>query len=132
MEKSIRILIETAVTGPVAAELNPNKAPRTVAAIRAALPITGVARRWGEEVYFQIPVEAGSESPQQTVQAGDLGFWPPGKAFCIFFGPTPASRSPDEIRPASPVNPVGRVLGDPHVFGKVQDGEEIVIKLAQD
>ena len=132
MEKPIRILIETAATGPVAAELDPDRCPRTVAAIRAALPITGVARRWGEEVYFQIPVEAGAESPQETVQAGDLGFWPPGKAFCIFFGPTPASRSPDEIRPASPVNPIGRVLGDPSVFGAVRDGEEIVVKLAQD
>ena len=132
MEKPIRILIETAATGPVAAVLHPDRCPRTVAAIQAALPITGVAHRWGEEVYFQIPVQAGPESQLEVVKRGELGYWPAGNALCIFFGPTPASRSPDEIRPASPVNPVGRVLGDPHVFGKVQDGEEIVVKLAQD
>lgn len=132
MGETIRIVIETAATGPVAAELDPDKAPRTVAAIRAALPITGIARRWGEEVYFEIPVRAGPESQVEVVEAGELGYWPPGKALCIFFGPTPASRSPDEIRPASPVNPIGRVLGDPHLFGKVQEGERIVVRLARD
>ncbi len=62
-------------------------------------------------------MEAGPENPQAVVQKGDLGYWPPGHAFCIFYGRTPAS-SGDEIRPASPVNPLGRVLGDVTILKK--------------
>ena len=58
---------------------------------------------------------------------GDLGYWPPGEAFCIFFGPTPASRG-GEIRPASPVNVFGRVSHDPTVLKKVAAGDPVVIK----
>ena len=60
---------------------------------------------------------------------GELGYWPPGQAFCIFFGRTPASRG-DEIRPASPVNVVGRVVGDARVFKAVRAGTRIVIDRA--
>jgi hypothetical protein len=63
------------------------------------------------------------------VEAGDLGYWPPGRAFCIFFGPTPASEG-GEIRPASPVNVVGRVAGDPTVFRKVRAGTRVRIERA--
>ncbi|NOX45064.1 MAG: DUF3830 family protein [Caldiserica bacterium] len=124
----MRIVIEADSIGTVEAELLPERAPRTVEAIAAALPLEGIARRWGEEVYFEIPVEAGEENPVEVVEAGDIGYWPPGRALCIFFGPTPASRNPDEIRPASPVNPVGRVLGDPGAFAAVRDGERIRVK----
>src|SRR5881397_311403 len=72
---------------------------RAAAAIAAKLPITAKAETWGDEIYFGLPFEAPSDSPQETVALGDLGYWPPGKAFCIFFGPTPMSRG-DEIRPA--------------------------------
>ncbi len=88
------------------AELNDSE---TASRILAALPIRSGFNTWGDEIYFQIPVTAHPEDPQETVEAGDLAYWPPGKAFCIFWGPTPASQG-DEIRPASPVNPVGRVL----------------------
>lgn len=124
----MRIVIETESAGKVEAELQPERAPRTVEAILNALPIEGVARRWGEEVYFEIPVDVGPENQVEVVGKGDLGYWPPGKALCIFFGPTPASRTPDEIRPASPVNPVGQILGDPKAFAAVRDGERILVK----
>lgn len=127
----MRIVIEAKSTGAVEAELDPERAPRTVGAIAAALPFEGIARRWGEEVYFEIPVEAEAENPVEVVEAGKIGYWPPGRALCIFFGPTPASRSPEEIRPASPVNPVGRVVGDPRVFASVRDGERIFVRRAQ-
>jgi hypothetical protein len=127
----MRIVIEAESVGKVEAELQPEKAPRTVGAIAEALPFEGVARRWGEEVYFEIPVEAEGENPVEVVEVGDIGYWPPGRALCIFFGPTPASFSPDEIRPASPVNPVGRILGDPKAFAAVRDGERIRVKLAE-
>ena len=127
----MRIVIKAESIGKVEAELSPERAPKTAEAITKALPFEGVARRWGEEVYFEIPVEAEAENPVEVVEAGDLGYWPPGRALCIFFGPTPASRSPDEIRPASPVNPVGRILGDPKAFAAVRDGERIHVKLAE-
>ncbi len=126
----MRIVIEAESIGEVEAELLAERAPRTVAAIVAALPFEGIARRWGEEVYFEIPVEAEAENTVEVVEAGDLGYWPPGRALCIFFGPTPASRNPDDIRPASPVNPVGRVIGDPKVFSAVRDGERIFVRSA--
>ena len=76
---------------------------RTADAIWEALPIEGQANTWGDEIYFSIPVQLDEENARQVVALGDLGYWPPGVAFCIFFGPTPVS-SGDEIRPASPVN----------------------------
>ena len=88
------------------AELNDSE---TASRILAELPIRSDFNTWGDEIYFQVPVTADPEDPQEIVEAGDLAYWPPGKAFCIFYGPTPASEG-DEIRPASPVNPVGRVL----------------------
>src|SRR6266566_2855101 len=67
--------------------------------------ISIAGQTWGDEIYFGIPVKAESEDPREVVEPGDLAYWPPGSAFCIFYGPTPASRG-DEIRPASPVNVV--------------------------
>jgi uncharacterized protein len=107
------------------AELNDTK---TADAVWEALPISAKASTWGDEIYFSIPVKAGEENGQATVAMGDLGYWPPGSAFCIFFGPTPASQSPEEIRPASPVNVLGKVIGDPKVFKKVRSGEAVTIE----
>lgn len=99
----------------------------TADAIWSALPIEGRANTWGDEIYFSIPVSAPLEKDaREVVQLGDLGYWPPGTAFCIFFGPTPSSLG-DEIRPASAVNVVGRVQGDSKVFKQVADGAKVVI-----
>lgn len=103
------------------------QAPKTQEALMRALPIKAEARRWGQEVYFSVPVQVGSESAEQTVEAGAVAYWPEGAALCVFFGPTPASRDNREIRPASPVNPVGKVQGDPRVFDKVAEGDEITV-----
>jgi hypothetical protein len=103
----------------------------TGAAIRAALPIRGRASTWGDEVYFAIPVDAVEDEARAVVNVGDLAYWPPGSAFCIFFGPTPASHG-NEIRPASPVNVVGRVEGDATVFRQVRDGTPVLIELAEE
>ncbi len=102
----------------------------TAQAIWDALPITGRAQTWGDEIYFSIPVSMEEEDAQAVVELGDLGYWPPGTALCIFFGPTPSSRG-DEIRPASPVNVFGKVLGDPKIFKKVRAGTEVVIQQGQ-
>lgn len=96
------------------------------------LPIEAKAHTWGEEIYFSIPVTASLEKDaKELVNIGDLGYWPEGKGFCIFFGPTPISRG-DEIRPASAVNIIGRVIGDAKVFKKVPAGAKITIEAAQD
>ena len=121
MEKKIKI-----ITGElkVEAELNESK---TAQLIWEALPIEGENNRWGEEIYFAIPVKTGSEQgARDVVSAGELGYWPPGHAFCIFFGHTPASRG-DEIRAASAVNIIGKVLSDPKVFLKARDGARITL-----
>jgi len=106
------------------ASLNDTK---TADAIWQALPLEASASTWGDEIYFRIPVEMGSENAQATVELGDLGYWPPGTAMCIFFGPTPSS-SGDEIRPASPVNVFGKVEGDPKVFKAVRGGAKITVE----
>ena len=113
--------------GGVSAEAELNDS-RTAEAIFAALPITAKASTWGDEIYFSIPVSLGEDQGRATVDMGDLGYWPPGSAFCIFFGPTPMSQSPNEIRPASPVNVFGKVSGDPKVFKKVRSGEQVTLE----
>ena len=122
MEKKIRI-----ITGElkVEAELNDSETARS---IWDSLPIESSNSLWGEEIYFSIPVKAGQEKgAREVVSAGELGYWPPGNAFCIFFGPTPASRG-DEIRAASAVNIIGKVSSDPKVFRKAKDGAKITIE----
>jgi hypothetical protein len=101
----------------------------TAGAIWGALPIEAKAETWGDEIYFGIGLECGEEAPKATVEMGDLGYWPPGQAFCIFFGPTPASRG-EEIRPASPVNVVGRVTGDVTVFKRIRPGTPVRLERA--
>ncbi len=105
------------------AELN---STRVALAIWEALPLKAEAELWGEEIYFPIPVFAELEAGTVVVQPGDLGYWPKGNAFCLFFGPTPISQK-DEIRPASAVTVFGRILGDARIFKKVKPGTEISV-----
>ncbi len=103
---------------------------RTADAIWRALPLEARASTWGDEIYFAIPVYCEPEAPREVVELGDLGYWPPGSAFCIFFGPTPASRG-DEIRPASPVNVFGRIQGDPRALKAVRSGTAVRVERAE-
>ena len=125
MIKQIKFLCES--IGPVEAQLLEDKNPETVKAIWDNLPFETHVNTWGDEIYFSIPVNVGEENAQETVKAGDLGYWPPGNGFCIFFGPTPISRG-DEIKPADPVNVFGRIKGNPKIFKKVKSGEKIRIE----
>ncbi len=101
----------------------------TAQALAAALPITGNANLWGEEIYFSVPqvVADLDDTATPVVQVGDLGYWPTGRAFCLFFGLTPAS-VPGEIRPASPVNLVGRLYGDPCCLKLVPEGAPVRVE----
>jgi hypothetical protein len=124
-----KIKIASRAIGEVEAELFEEQSPQTVKALWAVLPITARANTWGNEIYFSIGVKVGRENADDVVEKGALGYWPPGEAFCIFFGPTPASRG-EEIRAASPVNVLGRITGDPEIFKRVRHGDEIVIDKA--
>ena len=118
----LRVHIDAGVVA-MEADLNDTETAR---AIWDALPFGARGNTWGDEIYFGIPVAKELEKGQDTVELGDLGYWPPGKAFCIFFGPTPASQG-DEIRPASAVTVVGKLLGDPTLFKQVPSGQQVTI-----
>ncbi|MFA5367279.1 MAG: cyclophilin-like fold protein [Dehalococcoidia bacterium] len=115
-------------TGPVKAEAQIDDS-RTADAIWQALPIKGIANLWGDEVYFEIPVNLELDDGKELVSEGDLGYWPSGNCFCIFFGPTPMSKA-NEIRPASAVNVFGKIVGDAKIFKQVKEGDPITIEQA--
>ncbi|MGD0575436.1 MAG: cyclophilin-like fold protein [Anaerolineales bacterium] len=102
----------------------------TAQAIGGALPLEGIVNRWGAEIYFEIPIRIKkAEEAREQVEVGEVGYWPPGHAFCIFFGKTPASQD-ERPRAASPVNVFGKVVGDPTVLRRVKDGSKITIEEA--
>jgi hypothetical protein len=104
------------------AELNDSP---TAQRIWEALPIEGQANTWGDEIYFEIPVVAAQEPDARAeVEVGELGYWPVGHAFCIFFGPTPASTG-ERPRAYSPVNILGRVVGDATRLRAVRGGAAV-------
>ena len=92
-----------------------------------SLPITGTVNTWGEEIYITTLIKAGPENPKEVVEPGDIGYWPPGSAICLFFGPTPASEG-DEIRPASPVNIIGKIKEDPTQLKQVKARSTITLE----
>lgn len=121
MTKKIKIISDSV---QMEAELNDSE---TAGLIWNELPIRGRVNTWGEEIYFEIPVEQGYENAVEVVEEGDLAYWPQGKCFCIFFGQTPASTA-TEIKPAGPVNIVGRLLGNPGDWKAAGPGEEIALE----
>jgi hypothetical protein len=118
----------TAGSVSMQAELNDST---TAKKINESLPITGRANTWGDEIYFEIPVQAEQAADARAdVEVGELGYWPVGRAFCIFFGPTPASTG-EQPRAASPVNVVGRVSGDAAAFRQVPAGATVTLESSE-
>ena len=108
----------------VEAELNDSE---TASKIIEILPIEGTANVWGDEIYFDIPLNLDLESDARAeVEVGDLAYWPTGSAFCIFFGPTPVSTD-EKPRAYSPVNVFGKVIGDALQFKSVPNGAKITV-----
>jgi hypothetical protein len=109
------------------AELNDSP---TSKAIWEQLPIESQVSTWGEEIYFKIPVDIPQEpGARQIVSVGDLGYWPVGQAFCIFFGPTPVSTD-ERPRAYSPVNLLGKILDDSELLKSIQNQESVRIEQA--
>ena len=122
--KKIKIAV-----GSLTMEADLNDTP-TAIKIAGILPFKSDFNTWGEEIYFTVPVESELDSSaREVVEAGDLGYWPTGQAFCIFFGQTPMS-SPGKIVPASAVNIIGKVLGNPDDFKSVMGEPEVTLEEA--
>jgi len=120
--------IITTSAGALNAELT-DENTTTADAVWEKLPIEGKANVWGEEIYFAIPVTLEAETTKQLVDIGDIAYWPPGKAICFFFGPTPASWD-REIRPASPVNVFAKIENNAKLLKLMRPGEKIRVEKA--
>ena len=112
----------------VSVELDDERAPKTVKAILEKLPIKAVINRWGDELYTEpMPVKVGAENAKSAVNLMDVAYWPQGNALCLFFGPTPISKS-NKIEPYSPVNVVGRIVSKENIAKKVNDSTKVIIR----
>jgi hypothetical protein len=110
----------------IAAELDDSP---TSQALLQALPLESTAHRWGDEIYFDVPVQT-AEAPdaRQDMEVGEIAYWPAGPALCLFFGPTPVSRG-TRPRAYSNVNPCGRILGDAIALSSVGEGAPVAVEL---
>lgn len=106
------------------AELNDSY---TAKRIFEKLPFSALVKTWGGEIYFSIPLQVGEEKGREEVEVGDIAYWPPENAFCIFFGRTFASKN-NKPRAASKVNVFGKIIGNPLVFKSVKDGSRISVE----
>jgi len=124
MERKIKI-----IAGSIIAEASLFNTT-TADAIWNSLPLESRCNLWGDEIYFTIPLSHSLEKDaHEIVEKGDLGYWPQGPAFCIFFGPTPNSKG-NEIRPASAVNLFGKIMGNPTIFKEVSSGTPVRVEKA--
>lgn len=97
----------------------------TADAVWDALPISGTASRWGDEVYFTVTLRLPLEAEARAqVERGEIGYWPEGPAIALFYGPTPASTGSEPVA-ASPVNIFGRITGDAARLARVCQGAAI-------
>jgi uncharacterized protein len=122
MDRHVRITIGSVI---VIATLDESD---TAVSVWAALPLHSVASRWGDEVYFTIPIRLPEAADaREDVRVGELAYWPVGAAFCVFFGPTPASTG-GAPRAYSNVNPFGTVDGDAVALRAVRDGDSVLVE----
>ena len=113
-------------------ELDDENSPNTVKSFLEHLPFTVAINSWGEEIYTnETPIVIGEENAKSLVELMDVAYWPPGKAICLFFGPTPIGKK-DEIRPYSPVNVIGKIKTIDKKFLKdVPDGTMVTFMTAR-
>ena len=131
MEKLIQIFFPD-LNENVLVKLDDSKSPKTVKELLDSLPIEVKINKWGKELYTdKIPVRLHEENAKSELNIFDVAFWPDGSALCLFYGPTPISRS-DKIEPYSPVNVIGRIVSEQSdIISRVRQGSRVIIKHAQ-
>ena len=102
--------------------------PKTIEKLIKILPVTSIANRWGDEIYFDIGIEIEEENSKIDMEIGEVAIWPPGKALCLFFGPTPISSS-NKPKAYSPVNPIGMIESGIEILNKVNSGVKVKVEL---
>lgn len=123
------ITIEIPNSDNIRIELDDSYCPDTVSAFLKHLPFTLKANLWGDEIYTDpTPFSTQEENAQDVVELFDVAFWPPGRAICLFYGPTPVSEK-NQIKPYSPVNVIGKII-EPNktILGKIQDGTKLIFR----
>ena len=125
-ETKIKITFESGLE--IYGLLNDQLNPTTVNAILKDLPVESEVNLWGDEIYFSIPTRVGLENSQEYVEVGTIAYWPEGHSLCLFFGRTPVSTD-DRPKAYSPVNVIGKVIGNIDILKKVKDGEKVSVKL---
>ena len=133
MEKHIQLFFP-GINETVLIKLDDSRSPNTVKAILENLPIEVNINKWGKELYTdKTSITAHEENAKSEVNLLDVAYWPEGNALCLFYGPTPISKS-DKIEPYSPVNIVGRIVNDQSnnndIINKVKDTTRVIIKQA--
>lgn len=129
MEKHIQIFFP-GINERVLIKLDDSRSPNTVKAILENLPIEVNINKWGKELYTdKTSITAHEENAKSEVNLLDVAYWPEGNALCLFYGPTPISKS-DKIEPYSPVNIVGHIVNDQssNIINKVKDTTRVIIK----
>jgi hypothetical protein len=124
--KKIKITLESGIS--VICEIRFDENPKTAEALMKALPFESRAEFWGKEIYFAVPFQTSLEKAKAIVDYGDVAYWPEGPALCLFFGPTLSSPSPNIIKPYSPVNVIGKILGDAKILEEVNEGEKLKVE----
>ena len=109
-------------------KLNNSRSPKTVKAILNALPLQVKINRWGDELYTdKTPIVAEEENARSVVDLLDVAYWPEGYSPCLFYGPTPISKSPDEILAYSPVNIVGKIISKNNILNHIKHNTIVTI-----
>jgi uncharacterized protein len=133
MEKHIQIFFPE-INERVLIKLDDSLSPNTVKSILESLPIDVNINKWGKELYTdKTSITVKEENAKSEVNLLDVAYWPEGSALCLFYGPTPISKS-DKIEPYSPVNIVGHIVDDQNnnntIINKVNDTTKVIIKQA--
>ncbi len=126
----VKIKIDFGSVGFVEGVLSDSVNPKTFKAIIEKIPFESDASTWGKEVYFDTPASSSVENGKRQVEVGDIGFWPPGNAMCLFFGPTPSSRGSEPVA-ASPVNVIGKITRNLELLSRIIGGTKIKVGLLE-
>ena len=129
MEKLIQIFFPD-LNERVLIKLDESRSPKTVKGLLDSLPIEVKINKWGKELYTdKIPVTLHEENAKSELNLLDVAFWPEGSTLCLFYDPTPISKS-NKIEPYYPVNLVGRILSESDIIDRVRDGSRVIVKHA--